>query len=116
VAARSGIHPQEPIGVPAANGGKGQFPNCSSRDTVNLKVDLRRSAARSSGSASCSPRPIAIRGPDSTVLVLGFAELWGNQHMGETGLQLMYDFALVPRSALIQILAHTAIVCQTTRF
>jgi hypothetical protein len=33
--------------------------------------------------------------------VLGFAELLGNQHMGETGLRLMYDFALVPRSALI---------------
>ena len=33
--------------------------------------------------------------------MLGFAELLGNQHMGETGLRLMYDFALVPRSALI---------------
>ena len=33
--------------------------------------------------------------------MLGFAELLGNQHLSETGLQLMYDFALVPRSALI---------------
>ena len=33
--------------------------------------------------------------------MLGFAELLGDQHMGETGLRLMYDFALVPRSALI---------------
>jgi hypothetical protein len=54
-------------GCPRRMAEKGQFPNCSSRDTVNLKVDLRRSAARSSGSGSCSPRPIAIRGPDSTV-------------------------------------------------
>ena len=34
-------------------------------------------------------------------MVLGFAELLGNHHMGETGLRLMSDFALVPRSALI---------------
>jgi hypothetical protein len=47
-------------------------------------------------------------------LVLGFAELLGNQHMGETGLRRIYDFALVPRSALIQ--THTAIVYQTARF
>ena len=48
--------------------------------------------------------------------MLGFAELLGNQHMGETGLRLMYDFALVPRSALIPDLAHTATVYQTARF
>ena len=53
--------------APPCHGARGQrlFPNCSARDTANPKVDLHRSAARSSGSGSCSPRPIAIRRPDS---------------------------------------------------
>ena len=46
------------------------------------------------GSGSCFPH----RDPKARqqeFLVPAFAELLGNQHMGETGSRLIYDFALV---------------------
>ena len=53
------------------------------------------------GRAHVALAPSRSEGQTATVPGARFAELFGNQHMGETGLRLMYDFALVPRSALI---------------
>ena len=62
-------------------------------------TDRRREAA---GRAHVALAPARSEGQTATVpgaRVCG--SCWVNQHMGGTGLRLMYDFALVPRSALI---------------
>jgi hypothetical protein len=54
------------------------------------------------------------RKPDSNGSWCSGLRAVGNQHI-ETGLRRMYNFTLVPRSVLIEILAYTAIVDQRPR-